>query len=111
MRADSFAIESRSSRCNEDFCQCVSVRGTGWARMGVCAGAGEREAVARCRVTASAGAQEVWTSVQDGILDCGPALQCGSRDYWIDGSCAWAVCAPGVVVEIAGEYPGEDEEV
>ena len=50
-------------------------------------------------------------AIQDGVLDGGSAVQCGSRDYRIDGSCAWAVCAPGVVVAIAGEYPGKDEEV
>ncbi len=39
----------------------------------------------------------------------GAAVQCGSRDYRVDGSGAWAVCAPGVVVAVEGVDPREDE--
>ena len=43
--------------------------------------------------------------------DGGSAVQCGPRDHRADGSGAWAVCAPGVVVAIACEHSREDEEV
>ena len=55
-------------------------------------------------VAGGAGGAEVFGAVSDGASDGGAALQCGPRDYRVDGSGAWAVCAPGVVVAEPGEY-------
>ena len=76
----------------------------------MCRGRG-RDARATAPVAAGAGAAEVWAAVSDGASDGGSAVQCRPRDYRVDGSGAWAVCAPGVVVAIAGEHSRKDEEV
>ena len=58
-----------------------------------------------------AGVAEVWWALSVGAPFGGAALQCGSRDYRVDGSSAWAVCAPGVVVAKRGQHSREDETV
>ncbi len=53
--------------------------------------------------TPCAGVGEVWDALPDGASDGRSALQCGPRDYRADGSGAWTVCAPGVVVAFASQ--------
>ena len=56
-------------------------------------------------VAGGAGGAEVFGArFRTAHLYGGPAVQCGPRDYRVDGSGAWAVCASGVVVAERGEH-------
>ena len=64
--------------------------------MGVFAGAGDGRVVGE--LPAVPEVPKFSARFRRAHLDGGAALQCGSRDYRVDGSGAWAVCASGVVV-------------
>src|SRR5882724_9769385 len=117
MCGDSFAELAGEDESGADFCGALSVRSARWVRLGLYDIARPQSGRQRAGIAIAgeragcASPSGVQQEIQDYAFGVRAAFACGSGDYRIDGSGAWAVCASIVVLAEQTQHSRETETV